>query len=329
MAKKTGILWTDHTFNPWWGCTKVSAGCKNCYAEAHDHRSGGQHWGAGVSRRRTSQKNWNDPVRWNWQADPNNPAAVLCCAVCGHRHVDAACPECGSAERRRPRVFCASMADWLDPEVPADWLADLLLLIHRTPHLDWQLLTKRPENWYQRVRSAVQELIARNEKEFSAEVSFLNRWLAGGLLPNVWVGVTAESQLIASTRVPLLMRIPTKVGFLSCEPLLGPIKIPPEFMMFRGFQPWVIVGGESGPGARPMDIDWVRQIVQQCGEHQVPVFVKQMGAKPYDGDGFAAYQPEVRLHLQDRHHGGDMSEWAKDLQIRQFPPQPATTQEIT
>src|SRR6188474_2093121 len=125
MAEKTSISWTDSTFNPWIGCTKVSEGCKNCYAEnttrARVLRSQGHEtWGKGKQRSRTSAATWKNPLRWN------SEVAV---------HPDY-----------RHKVF-PSLCDWLDDEVPIEWLADFLKLIHDTPHLDWLNLTKRPENW--------------------------------------------------------------------------------------------------------------------------------------------------------------------------------------
>ena len=123
MSANSAIEWTDHTFNPWWGCQKVGPGCDHCYAETLDKRTGGQHWGPGAERRRTSVKNWHDPVRWNKQAD-------------------AFFAEHG----RRQRVFCASMADVFDNAVDPQWRDDLFALILATPNLDWLLLTKRIGN---------------------------------------------------------------------------------------------------------------------------------------------------------------------------------------
>lgn len=136
--KNTNIEWCDHTFNPWIGCTKVSPGCAHCYAETRDKRfTGGIHWGRGAPRNRTSPSNWNEPIKWN------NGAAKLA----------ANCSQAFEYPSRRPRVFCASLADWLDDEVPIKWLADLLDLIRDTPNLDWLLLTKRPQNWEKRMGS--------------------------------------------------------------------------------------------------------------------------------------------------------------------------------
>jgi len=125
MAENSKINWTTHTFNPWIGCTKVSPGCLHCYAETlMDTRYGRVKWGAGNPRSRTAPSNWKKVRSWNNRAGRDGV---------------------------RPRVFCASLADWLDDEVPLEWLADLLGLISQTTNLDWLMLTKRPENWADRL----------------------------------------------------------------------------------------------------------------------------------------------------------------------------------
>ena len=139
MGMKTSIAWCDHTFNPWLGCAKVSPGCANCYAEGGAKRSGLVEWGQGKPRRRTSVAKWREPITWNrtMQCDCGSVPCDM------SEDLDRmACPNCESLFRR-PRVFCGSLMDWLDPEVPAEWLADLLALIHATPDLDWLLLTKK------------------------------------------------------------------------------------------------------------------------------------------------------------------------------------------
>lgn len=153
MSEITKIEWTDSTFNPWVGCTKVSPGCDHCYAESWSKRSGQVKWGG--QRRRTSAANWKKPIKWN-------AAPFYECQLCGWRGSKpemgfpgsvmencASCPSCDAIHLRdaRRRVFCASLADWLDNEVPVEWLVDLLDLIRKTPNLDWLLLTKRVGNW--------------------------------------------------------------------------------------------------------------------------------------------------------------------------------------
>jgi protein gp37 len=263
--KNSNIEWCDHTFNPWEGCTKVSPGCANCYAENRNTRFGGGtavNWGKGAPRRRTSGHNWNQPVKWNEAAAAieavfNVPGPIT--SVLG--------------PVARPRVFCASLADWLDDEVPIEWLADLLDLIQRTPHLDWLLLTKRPENWYERTR-LVACLLSRTKapRPNYALLSFLAEWKLGSPPDNVWIGTTVEDQVRADERIPALLSIPARVRFLSCEPLLGPVYLHRARQAWTGLPgiDWVICGGESGPKARPMYPDWARSLRDQCAEAGVP-----------------------------------------------------------
>jgi protein gp37 len=235
------IEWTHHTFNPWIGCTKVSPGCLNCYAETlMDTRYGRVKWGKGQPRSRTAADNWRKPKRWNKAAD-------------------------GGAER--PRVFCASLADWLDDEVPIAWLADLMRLIHETPNLDWLLLTKRPQNFKRRIHDAYMETACGS---IGADQMMFD-WNVNGIPPeNVWIGTSAEDQTRWDERMPLLMDIPARVRFVSAEPLVGRIhmgEIRPD---------WLIVGGESGPGARPMEREWVEILCDQCDDRTAFHF-KQWG----------------------------------------------------
>ena len=255
MGKSTTIAWTDHTFNPWIGCQKVSPGCDHCYAEAQDRRfTGGQHWGPHALRRRTSEANWRQPLAWNRAAE--------------------------RAGTRR-RVFCASMADVFDNQVPPEWRTDLWHLIDATPHLDWLLLTKRPQN--------IGKMLP---------VDWGNGWR------NVWLGTTTEDQAEAERRIPHLLSVPAAVHFLSCEPMLGPVSLssiyvgrdiikplagvtwyptPPDWptqgITARHSQKikWVICGGESGPAARPMHPDWARGLRDQCASAAVAFFFKQWG----------------------------------------------------
>lgn len=266
------IEWTDHTFNPWEGCTKVSPGCAHCYAETRNARWNGgtaPNWGKGAPRRRTSAAKWKEPLKWERET----------------RRGAAGAP--GEGETRRPRVFCASLADWLDDEVPLAWLIDLLDLIVLTPNLDWQLLTKRPENFRRRL-----EMMA------PARIS-AGWWLDGTHIPpNVWIGTTVEDQTRADERIPHLLAIPAKVRFLSCEPLLSAVDLR-RCDITQGADPrrtvdpllcdrshggfvqgrihWVIAGGESGPGARPMHPAWARGLRDQCRAADVPFFFKQWG----------------------------------------------------
>ena len=275
--KNSNIEWCDHTFNPWEGCTKVSPGCANCYAENRNARFGGGtavNWGKGAPRRRTSVKNWNQPVKWNAdaaaeQAVFNSPGIIN--SVMG--------------SVARPRVFCASLADWLDDEVPIKWLVDLLDLIHCTPHLDWLLLSKRPQLWATRL-TEVAAWGRTQDKQAGVELAI--DWLVGNFPSNVWIGTTVEDQTRAHKRIPALLSIPARVRFLSCEPLLGPVFVfTPSGHLLDSFRcigtpevkqiHWVIAGGESGPKARPMHPVWARSLRDQCAAAGVPFLFKQWG----------------------------------------------------
>lgn len=250
MSTKTGILWTDSTFNPWWGCVKVSDGCTNCYAETFSKRVGQKIWGpaATTPRRLFGSKHWQEPLKWNTTAE---------------------------AEGRRHRVFCASMADVFEqhPMLESERLK-LWSLIEQTPSLDWQLLTKRPENVLAMVPPP-----------------WLDNWP-----DNVWIGTSVEHQLAADVRIPRLLEIPAPVRFLSAEPLLGPLQLiawlvpglpPSDYRsapVDRGLE-WVITGGESGPHHRPVNLDWVRSIRDQCLAVGVPHFFKQVGGRTHAAGG--------------------------------------------
>lgn len=260
MAENSKIEWTDHTFNPWVGCEKVSPGCANCYAEGWAKRSGQVLWGPGAPRKRTSSNYWRQPLLWDADAKKDG---------------------------RRLRVFSASLADWLDDEVPIEWLGDLFDLIHRTPNLNWLLLTKRPQNWQPRIKAAMEHLTAKLYSDVDVPIK-LDKWLRGTAWPNVWIGTTVEDQQRADERIPALLAIPARVRFLSCEPLLGPVNLSawlddsngiPRDMPFD----WVIAGGESGSNARPMHPDWARALRDQCSAADVPFFFKQWGEyEPFD-----------------------------------------------
>ena len=252
MAENSNIEWTDHTFNPWEGCQKVGPGCDNCYAETRNARfAGGQavNWGPGAPRRRTSAATWRKPLAWN-----------------------AAHAEFFAEHDRRQRVFCASLADVFDNAVDPAWRRELFDLIELTPNLDWLLLTKRIGN--------VVRLLPTHD------------WAARG---NVWLGATICNQEEADRDIPKLLAVPAGVRFLSMEPLLGPVDLSGEHLADRcdGYPfprlerqhrttrldmlDWVIVGGESGPGARPMNPRWATSLRDQCLAAGVPFLFKQWG----------------------------------------------------
>lgn len=331
MSETTNIAWATSTFNPWIGCTKVGPGCDHCYASVSTPaRTLGVEWGAGKPRRRTSEANWRQPLTWNRKA----------------------------RESGRPwRVFCASLADVFDNEVPKEWRLDLGHMMWTTPHLTWMLLTKR-------IGNAAAALLDFNWTHFP---------------PNVWLGATVVNQEEADRDIPKLLAVPAAVRFLSIEPMLGPIDLthlrahngaaPIRHNCLNGYSSdtpyglikaglpdrfgcgkvdWVIVGGESNqPGhrARPFNIAWARSIVAKCEAAGVPVFVKQMGSFVIDRNdaGFDGCGPsewpcgsddkvehdiygfreeyqgaDVRVRLLGR-AGADPSEWPEDLRVREFP----------
>ena len=240
MGEVTEIGWTDSTFNPWLGCQHVSEGCRNCYAESMmDRRYGRVKWGPHGDRVRTSAAYWRQPLTWNKHA-------ALFQAKHGHRQ----------------RVFCASLADVFDNQVPNDWRIDLWATIARTPDLDWLLLTKRPENISKMLPgSCVEQMVGRDLPW---------PW------PNVWLGVTAEDQVAYDRRWPILRDIPAAVRFISYEPAIGPLRMP----MVQLVSPdWIICGGESGSGYRAMPELWADDIRQQCADFGIAFFFKQMAGK--------------------------------------------------
>lgn len=294
MSEHTAISWADSTFNPWMGCTKVSPACDHCYAERQmDHRMHKVRWGAGQPRVRTSAANWQQPLAWERAA-----WRFVQCAACGRRGpaiVSNGTTRCGLCNSQavtpaRRRVFCASVADVFDNEVPHQWRFDLLNLIADTPQLDWLLLTKRIGN-----AQAMLDAFMRSDGHPGEA---WDGW------PNVWLGITVVNQEEADRDIPKLLAVPAAVRFLSIEPMLGPVDLDnctmfnstglaegqPYLSPLRGFAydghgdtcstpriDWIICGGESGPHARPMHPDWVRSLRDQCAGAGVPFHLKQWG----------------------------------------------------
>lgn len=308
MSENTKIEWCDHSWSPWRGCTKVSAGCANCYAETLSKRNPavlGQ-WGKGKPR--VLAKNWSDPVKWNRRYshsiyfEPRLPAY-------------------------RATVF-PSLCDWLDDEVPIEWLARFLKLIHDTPNLTWLLLTKRPENWESRISGAVSNLL---QSGGNPAAVWAGRWLkhGGQYSPaNVWIGTSVEDQTNADWRIPELLKIPAVGRFLSLEPLLGPVDAQMAFENFQALNPdlsrrsppvsWAIIGGESGHGARPCNVEWIRSLVAQGKHAGVATFVKQLGADPYS-ERIAPESAPLEIKRLNHPKGGDPAEWPADLRVRELP----------
>jgi protein gp37 len=272
--KNSAIEWCDHTFNPWEGCTKVSPGCAHCYAETRNARFGGgtaPNWGKGAPRRRTSVQNWNQVRRWNREAsrDLNEFAMTGAVTTEDGQRIE---------NWHRPRVFCASLADVFDEEVPNQWRADLFRLIDETPNLDWLLLTKRPENVIPMLFQISNTMNGVTKKMHFAPVDkWARHWIDGRPPANVWLGTTVEDQQRADERIPELLEVPARVRFLSCEPLLTHVNAMWHFANNPGKIHWVICGGESGHGARPMHPQWATSLRDQCKAAGVPFLFKQWG----------------------------------------------------
>ena len=361
---KTEIAWTDFSWNPVRGCSRVSEGCRNCYAErmaARFAKPGEPFHGFakvtaprdGLDRVGGRRNGWtgrvelipsklDEPLRW----------------------------------RKPRRVFVNSMSDLFHEALRDEHVAHVFGVMAAAPQHTFQVLTKRPERmrrWFEWIEQGFQGAGIGGTRLAPAGPSLrANRMPTGEWpalpwpLPNVWLGVSCEDQATADERIPLLLQTPAAARFISAEPLLGPVDFQPLWSLsrighcegcggwvaadpvlgnghdngkaaacgpiteWRDGIDWVIVGGESGPGARPCDVAWVRSVVRQCREAGVPVFVKQLGARPYDSlcawkmlDRRREPSPDeaARLGAMKFKHpkGGDPDEWPEDLRVREFP----------
>ena len=318
MGDRTSIQWTDATWNPLRGCSRISPGCTHCYAERIAARfsgpgrpfdglasmmPGGPRW---TGRVRLVPRAMTQPLRW----------------------------------RRPRRIFVNSVSDLFHESLTNEQIALLFAAMAVAPQHTFQVLTKRARRmrkWFQWAERfapdaggagplrAIWEAIACDSEGAWPETwdteegpPVGNAWP----LPNVWLGVSVEDQQRADERIPELLSVPAAVRFLSCEPLLGPVEIGSG----RGID-WVIVGGESGHGARPFDLAWARSLVAQCKAADVALFVKQLGACACDAENGLAgalldVHPDAAALVSQRLHdrsGADPSEWPEDLRVREFP----------
>lgn len=262
MGEETAISWTDHTFNPWWGCQRVSEACRNCYAESLDARFVGpnsaigkvSHWGPNAPRRFFADKHWNEPRKWNRDA---------------------------AREGVRRRVFCASMADVF--ELRDDLIPHrvrLWALIRETPNLDWLLLTKRPEN--------LAGMLPWTNAEYPYQ--------------NVWLGTTAEDNARAEERILMLRTINAAVRFVSCEPILEHITADTWDLVLGGHRSlgmvhWLIVGDESGRNARPAKTAWIRTARDAAQRHSVAFHFKQWAGNDRPEGIRGDEMPGRKIHL--------------------------------
>jgi protein gp37 len=334
MGDRTAISWTDATWNCIRGCSRVSPGCEHCYAERTAHRfSGPGKPYEGLTRMTSRGPTWTGAIRLvpellDWPLRKRKPL----------------------------KVFVASMSDPFHAGVPDDFLDRLYGVMAAAQHHQFQLLTKRPERrrqWYERTASGA----SREQLVYDAQP---DRWARreswpGWPLPNVWEGTSVENQPTADERIPELLATPAAVRFVSYEPALGPVDFrkhgltpEPECQCYEfvgGHQmgcqmyslsaqqirewgklhsqnlDWIIVGGESGPHARPCDVAWIRSVVAQCRAAGTATWVKQLGTRPiwYPGDEITGYEGLGQdLDLSDP-KGADPAEWNPDLRVQQFP----------
>jgi protein gp37 len=217
-----------------------------------------------------------------------------------------------SGWRKPKRIFVNSMSDLFHDEVPDEFIAKVFAAMASTPKHTFQLLTKR----HGRMRSLVgsdkfRQSVQRRIPCAPPDDRYVTRYYREWPLPNVWLGISAEDEKWADIRIPALLDTPAAVRFISAEPLLGPIHMRASLLVGRALDPpdgigWVIAGGESGPGARPCEIDWLRSLRDQCTDAGIPVFIKQLGAV-------------LGRKLGAGSHGSDWDALPEDLRIREFP----------
>lgn len=315
------IEWTDRTWNPIRGCSVVSEGCRNCYAmnfatrfakegEAYDglayRNSSGAHWTGKV---KFIEEHLEDPLRW----------------------------------RAPKRIFVNSMSDLFHESIPDEWIDRIFAVMALAPQHAFQVLTKRPKRmlaYTQRLAKNVGPL-ERPARAMGHTFQYDGIPLLPWPIPNVWLGVSVEDQKTADERIPLLLQTPAAVRFISYEPALGSLDLSDVRETLPDGQvrskralvsrdslfgvdafsvnrlDWVIVGAESGNGARPLDLDWPRLIVKDCKAAGVAVFVKQLGAHPVDWRHDVPEAPPYEYSLSKK--GGSMDEWPDDLRVREFP----------
>ena len=253
---KTRIEWTDEVWNPVTGCTKVSQGCKHCYAERMWDRlsaPGMPYAGRAFADVRTHPDRLDQPLRW----------------------------------KRPRRVFVNSMSDLFHEAVPDEFLDQVFAAMALAPQHTFPLLTKRPARMCQYLSD--DDLEDRLTDLWRGGDPDREAWNLMLPLENVWLGVSVEDQDTADERIPLLLQTPAAIRWISAEPLLGPLSLDPWLHEMRdpdgflrhagGALDWVVVGGESGPHARPMHPDWARSLRDACVEAGVPFFMKQLSGK--------------------------------------------------
>lgn len=309
MAGASDIHWTDATWNPVVGCSILSPGCAGCYAMRMARRLDGliPHY-AGTTKVVNGHPVWTSNVAMAPEASLTAPLRW-----------------------RKPRmVFVNSMSDLFHESIPDEWIDRVLAVMALAPQHTFQVLTKRAERMRAYCSAPLTpNRIGRGTDSISGDRYGNRHGPCAWPLSNVWLGISCERQQEADERIPLLLQTLAAIRFVSCEPLLGAIKLNRINVADLGWQDvlggwrvckdypgrenvldWVIVGGESGPDARPFDLSWGESIVYRCRAAGVPCFVKQLGAWPMS-DGYPMEYNDSK--------GADCSEWPDNLQVRQFP----------
>lgn len=310
MSTNSKIEWTEKTWNPLRGCRRVSEGCRNCYAEKVAARfagPGGVYEGTVDARGR-----WNGTIK----LVPEKLGEPL-------------------SWRRPSMVFVNSMSDLFHEDVPDEYIAAVFGVMAASPQHTFQVLTKRPERlraWFAAdtdFPTWCGESASRALGEGGWSAMFYGAGSSRWPLRNVWIGVSVEDQAAADARIPLLLQTPAAVRWISAEPLLGPVDLSAYLARAPGGLPpldWVVVGGESGAGARPCDVVAIRSIVAQCKAAGVPCFVKQLGTCSRDEHsglagprGYLTPMPGRPITRLTHPKAGDPSEWPEDLRVREWP----------
>jgi protein gp37 len=359
VSDSSNIEWTDATWNPVVGCSRVSAGCDHCYAVGMTRRLEGMSKAGGFGLTGHRAENYRGLTIELPQA-----AVDRGCGVNGrHFNGEVRCVEealeVPMRWKKPKRIFVNSMSDLFHPKVPFEFIDKVFAVMALCPQHTFQVLTKRPERMaeYMTRRDVVYYGFSRKHGASTFEKTPCDRiymiarsnplcrrellWP----LPNVWLGTSCEDQAAADERIPHLLSCPAAVRFLSCEPLLGPIHIHEHWLRYSystarmavvehdrrvaegkpprrpaiGSVDWVIVGGESGPSARACNVAWLRAAVGQCRAAGVPCFVKQLGSRAIEGGDFAEKTGPVCGVDLKDRKGGEPSEWPEDLRVRQMP----------
>lgn len=291
MSNNSKIQWTESSWNPIVGCTKVSDGCYHCYAINKSHRCAA----CGIKQYVDITEKHGNTIEWTGE--------IRCIPELLNKPIEWKNPR---------RIFVNSMSDFLHKDVPMEFLASMWNTMSIAHQHTYQLLTKRADRLSilhtEEFRLArIEDYVMRNYRNW--------QWY----LSNVWIGVSVENQRRAYGRLPLLATMNVGgIRWISAEPLLektdlffhftspylyGTGEKKPEFN-------WVVIGGESGPGARPFEIDWARSIISKCKEFGIPIFMKQVGSN--------AFENGKRYRTKHR-KGGDPAEWPEDIRIREYP----------